>query len=149
MIDVDLSGDQQILQAMEAMIARGRSLQPAMQDIGELMIESTRQRFTSKQGPDGSPWPNKNNLPDLLVGESKTLRRDFSYRARGDSLVMGTNVRYARTHQEGAARGAFRSSSSGMPLPWGDIPARPFMGFSDDDRANIRQILEDHIRGDL
>jgi phage gpG-like protein len=33
----------------------------------------------------------------------------------------------------------------GFPMPWGDIPARPFLGFSDDDQAAILEIVRNYL----
>ncbi|WP_198321874.1 MULTISPECIES: hypothetical protein [Methylococcus] len=32
------------------------------------------------------------------------------------------------------------------PIPWGDIPARPFIGLSDDDKNYIVETIEEHIK---
>ena len=42
----------------------------------------------------------------------------------------GTNVVYATTQQFGAARGEFGATRRGRPIPFGDIRARAFVGFS-------------------
>jgi len=55
---------------------------------------------------------------------------------------------YAAVHQFGAAQGAFGNTSRGSPIPWGDIPARPYLGLSDDDRQEIETFVADRL-GDL
>ena len=40
---------------------------------------------------------------------------------------------YAAVHQYGAAKHSF----TGGKTPWGDIPARPFLGLSTDDQGFI------------
>lgn len=47
--------------------------------------------------------------------------------------------------QEGASQGEFGTSNHGGSLPWGDIPARPFIGVSADDRDVILDILRDYL----
>ena len=48
-------------------------------------------------------------------------------------------------HQFGAEKGAFGATSRGTPIPWGDIPARPFLGLSADDRDGVRDRILDFI----
>ncbi len=57
-------------------------------------------------------------------------------------MEIGSPSIYAGTHQFGAAKGAFGSTSKGAPIPWGDIPARPFLGLSDADEADIRDLID-------
>lgn len=35
--------------------------------------------------------------------------------------------------------------TKGRPIPWGDIPARPFLGFDDKDSANVLDVITDHL----
>lgn len=50
---------------------------------------------------------------------------------------------------ERAERGAFGSTSRAAPIPWGDIPARPFLGLSGSDRDELRSILIEFIEAGL
>lgn len=47
----------------------------------------------------------------------------------------------------GARKGQFGRTSRGAPIPWGNIPARDFLGVSADDRVGIVDVLRRHIRG--
>ena len=44
-----------------------------------------------------------------------------------DFAQVSTNLKKAKTLNFGAKQGAFGRSKRGGPIPWGDIPARPFM----------------------
>jgi phage gpG-like protein len=60
-------------------------------------------------------------------------------------------MEYAATQQYGARRGEFGTGSyktrkGTFPMPWGDIPARPFLGFSDDDQAIILGIVRRYLK---
>jgi phage gpG-like protein len=95
-------------------------------------------------------------------------------RADKDKVVIGTNKIYAAVHQFGAKKGSFGAVEAGikthmrkitqafgrpvkarkitvrahtrkMKLPWGDIPARPFMMAQDEDWDEIRESLNDFI----
>jgi phage gpG-like protein len=48
---------------------------------------------------------------------------------------------YAAVQQFGAAKGAFGRTSRGAPIPWGNIPARPFLGISAEDEPLMLEIV--------
>ncbi|WP_409934431.1 phage virion morphogenesis protein [Tepidimonas sp.] len=50
--------------------------------------------------------------------------------------------RRAAVRHEG---GTFGATKRGGKIPWGDVPARPFMGISDDDRSAILDIIRKHL----
>lgn len=171
------------LQAMAARIERlGGKLKPALRDIGEYLVRSTKQRFAEGKAPDGTPWaPNtettliemlrrrggdtvrrkgeKSSNPYYrqdgrvnkrganlisgkkpLVGESKRLSGEISYRVSPAGVEIGSSLEYAATQQFGAKTGSF-----GRNVPWGDIPARPFLGLSDGDKKQVMAILQEHL----
>ena len=60
-------------------------------------------------------------------------------------MVVGSPSIYAGTHQFGAEKGAFGATSRGDPIPWGNIPARPFLGLSGDDETEIGNLITDYL----
>lgn len=46
-----------VLARLAEIARRVDDLSPAMRGIGELMVESTKERFASSTGPDGQRWP--------------------------------------------------------------------------------------------
>jgi phage virion morphogenesis protein len=65
--------------------------------------------------------------------------------AGGQGVAVGTSRIYGATQQFGAERGAFGADRHARPIPWGDIPARPFLGLSAQDRADILAIWQAHL----
>jgi phage gpG-like protein len=68
-------------------------------------------------------------------------------------VVVGTNAPYAGVHQRGATirakpgkRLAFRIGRATIFARSVTIPARPFLGVSQEDREEIVEIFRDHIR---
>ena len=64
---------------------------------------------------------------------------------------MGTNLVYATTHQFGALKGqfgfaAFDTRAGAFEIPWGDIPARPFLGISADTEGQVVDAIGDLLR---
>jgi len=61
-----------------------------------------------------------------------------------NSVTVGTNKVYAPTLHYGAKQGAFGKTKRGGPIPWGDIPARPFLPIGEGGQMNTMD--EDEIR---
>ena len=134
-------------------------LTPVMNDIGEYMAEATRKRFAAGVGPDGVPWapkspatieaarrdPLRGNDPRPLHGLG-SLKGSIAHRAGPDHVEIGANRIYAGVMQFGADRGAFGATATGSAIPWGDIPARPFLGIDDTDSDVIVAAVSDWIR---
>lgn len=167
--------DEQVRAALQRLRGRAENLSPLMQRIGELLVESTQDRFSTATAPDGSAWaPNTettitrylgltrgNHKKDgslskkgaargaakkPLTGETGELRRQIHYRVIGNSLEVGSSMEYAAVQQFGRKKGESGSDRRGRPIPWGDIPARPFIGLSDDDKSGIEQSISDYLR---
>jgi phage virion morphogenesis protein len=93
------------------------------------------------------------------------LRNSISYAVDANSVTVGSNVVYARMQQFGAKMGEFgrysqlkrvrefglgtfkgsAGTQKGFPIPWGNVPPRPFLGLSADDRSDVLGILAAHL----
>jgi phage virion morphogenesis protein len=132
----------------------------AVRDIGEMLVSSTQQRFEDGKGPDGKPWkPSaraKTEKGQTLVDTGR-LRNSIGYQASEKAIVVGTNVEYGAIHQFGGKTEAHvirAKNKKALAWPGGahpvkevhhpgsDIPARPYLGFSTEDRAEAKSILE-------
>ncbi len=104
-----------------------------------------------------------------ILEEDGGLRQSITSDYDATSAIVGTNLVYATTHQFGAKKGKFGSyilqkaiggrrlsgslavlsarqgNAQRVPIPWGDIPARPFLGVSDADRDNILETINRHL----
>lgn len=133
-------------------------LTPLHQEIGEYMVEATRQRFIRGEAPDGSPWaPKKTETiaryqergdgyrPKPLIGPSGRLGREIAMFANGEMVELGSALEYSAVMQDGAAKGAFGTDRGGRPIPWGAIPSRVWLGISEADEGNILDMTDEHI----
>lgn len=147
--------------ALKRLQARAGDMGPAFRDIGEYLIASTKARFAKGVAPDGSAWAPKSQttidayrargegaLTRPLIGPASRLSSEITYRARGDGVTVGSSLIYSAVQQFGAAAGAFGKTRRGAPIPWGRIPARPFLGLSRDDERNVVDIIEEHLDPD-
>lgn len=163
-VKITSKGDEAVQAEIKRLSARIGSPRPILGAIGEILIDSTTKRFARGVGPDGKKW--KRNAPSTisrylaafgnsrrrqgtkrpLIGESLSLSTTISSSVSGRTLSVGSPMIYASTQHFGASRGAFGSNRRGSPIPWGDIPARPFLGISAEDREDIldslREILD-------
>jgi len=125
--------------------ADGERSRLMMSDIGEAMKTNTELRAATQRSPDGTPWvalsPRYAKLKAKLRPGVPMLRWDshmigdmFSWQLdqTDGAAVIGTNAQWGATHQFG---------DSGR-----NIPARPWLGLSDDDQGEIIEILLDHAR---
>jgi len=132
----------------------GWQIEDLAYNIGALLESATKERIaTEKAGPDGAPWApwsdgyagTRHGGQSLLVGAGHLLG-SIANVSRGSEAIVGSNLVYAATHQFGASRGAFGTAARGGPIPWGDIPARPYLGISDEDRSDIMELIEGDLR---
>lgn len=124
----------------------GRNLSPAFKDIGEALINSTRERFEEGKGPDGTRWADNRPVTlarkkgaKPLVGETGLLATEIHYEAGPTRVMVGSNKEYAAMQQFGGKKSEF-------PHLWGDIPARPFIGVSKANEEEILDIVLDHLK---
>lgn len=70
-------------------------------DLGRVMVADTMLNFRTQSSPDGEPWAPIQRKGQILRDTSR-LRNSITYRLGGDdTILVGTNVAYARTHQFG------------------------------------------------
>lgn len=133
-------------------------LTPLHRDVGEYMIEATKGRFRAGIAPDGTAWAAKRpstieryrrlgegNLTKPLTGPSRRLSNEIVMSADRAAVEIGSNLEYSGVMQEGAAKGQFGADRHGRPIPWGNIPARVWLGISDVDERNILDIVDEHL----
>jgi phage gpG-like protein len=80
---------------------------------------------------------------------SGTLAEQIFYAvsANGNELSVGSPMPYAAVQNFGQKKGASGTTKRGAPIPWGDIPAREFIGLSADDKAMMAREYADYIQG--
>lgn len=145
-IDFDMSQAEAVLLQVAARVT---DMRPVMDQIGEVLVETTIDRFKTDTAPDGTAWaPNteatlkRKRGTKPLIGNSRVLSQAISYEATETSVSWGSNLIYAAVHQLGAGKGVFGTMANGSPIPWGDIPARPYLGISEGDNLAIIAALE-------
>lgn len=150
MIEIKVENET-VIRAFNELAAAGDNLQPVLSYIGEQLIKSTKKRFASGVAPDGSPWAKNSPVTVKRKGKNQplidagTLKKQIFKEVSKDGLSIGSTMEYAATQQFGAKKGQFRSDN--VKTPWGDIPARPFLGISTEDEINIMDAIDEHLTG--
>lgn len=116
---------------------------PAMQEIGDFLTASTKDRFIQHVAPDGTPWAPKSQAalhvyaargepvdPRPLFGPSRQLSSQIFSTATPDSVEWGSSRIYAGTIQHGAATGAVFASRFCLTSSSGARKRRPPAGTS-------------------
>lgn len=147
-----------VTQSLRDAQARLDNMEPAFRDIGEQLVESHKRRFQEGVAPDGSAWAPKSEATieryrraghggrtRPLIGPSGRLSSEIAYYANAAGAEVGSSLIYSAVMQEGAGRGAFGADARGRPIPWGDIPARVWLGLSDQDERDILDIVDEHL----
>lgn len=161
-IEVD---DAEVNRLFAELVRRATDLRPLMQDLGEYLAESTKQRFATSTAPDGSRWAPNAQATYLaylgafkgsfgkggkitkggaarasgkkpLIGETRRLSSEIQYRADATSVEVGSSLVYSAIHQFGGQAGRGGTTR---------IPARPYLGLSAEDDEAVRGIAGKYL----
>ncbi len=146
--------------------------EPMLKRIGMDLADSTMKRFATGKGPDGAPWAanspttlsrysagfsrkkngslTKRSMAKLagkkpLIGESSDLSTSIEWQLQGRTIMVGSRLQYAAVQQFGAKAGSLWRGTGNARAPWGDIPARPYLGLSAKDERSIMEIVRDYL----
>jgi len=165
--------DSELQKKVGELAARIDNRKRAMEAIGDLAKESVRTNFAQGGRPDS--WAKLKGRDGQPLRYPGRLMNSIGRQVDGNTVHVGTNVVYAAVHHFGAKKGSFgtfavkvgahqrivkqafgkvlpapvtaavSAHSRSVKLPWGDIPARPFMLLQRDDVEDINQLLADWI----
>ena len=141
--------DPRVIAYLERLAAASFLNKAVFTAIGEELLLSTDARFDSETAPDGRPWAPLNaeyaawkrafHGTDKILKLRGYLRDTLRYQATDASVAIGSNRIYSAIHQFGGQAGRGHKAT---------IPARPYLGVSDDDVAAILALVEDAF-GDM
>ena len=115
--------------------------QALMESVGEALRSGTIERFEAEEDPQGKKWKPSARA---MAGGGKTLDKEshlkdsIDYAATSDKVMVGSNLPYARIHQLGGKTG------KGHKV---DMPARPYLGVSEEDMDEVRETMADFLAG--
>lgn len=147
--DADL---QRVAKRLQRALAKA-DFRPLLQLIAGGLRESATLRFHQGKAPDGSHWKKSHRAlvtgGQTLILEGR-LRDSLAARVNAKSLEVGTNVVYGGIHQFGGVirpkKGRALNVPGIGPRASVTMPARPYLGISADDEAEIKDITATWLR---
>ncbi|MFW2176652.1 MULTISPECIES: phage virion morphogenesis protein [unclassified Moraxella] len=132
--------------------------EPLMEDISRQLVTETNLNFdfggrpvwaglspvTLARRRGGAGW---------ILQDTGKLKKSITSSHTIDTATVGTNLKYAPTHQFGATQGQYGYTKRNSPIPWGDIPARPFIpmdkngDISYDGFLAVREVVNNYLAG--
>ncbi|WP_330925291.1 phage virion morphogenesis protein [Candidatus Sororendozoicomonas aggregata] len=136
------------LHALNDLVAAGADLSPVMRQVAGILADAAEQAFASEADPTtGQSWQPLTEAhqakreekgytgPTLqMTGQlAASIQSDYGR----DYAQVGSNLVYGAIHQHGGTADMRPANAA--------IPARPFLGASDEDRDEILDILQRHL----
>lgn len=133
--------------------ARGTNLSGLMADIGELLLESTQDRFRTGISPKGVKWAKIKHRAGSPLLDTGRMRDDIHPRSGSDFVEIRASAKQAKWHQFGTDPYIIRpKGKKALAWPGGPGPrkvvhhpgiiARPFIGLSRTDRRQIDDLAK-------
>lgn len=156
MADIDITMNDQVVQnTLNDLIRKVEDPAPAMREIAGVLEDATERAFRDQADPEtGALWDplsavtialRPQRVGGQILQDSGLLAASITTDYGKDYAAIGTNRVYAPTHFFGARQGEFGKTSRGGPIPWGDIPARPFLGIGPTDEEDILDIATQYL----
>ena len=121
-------------QELQALLNTTEGLQQQrklMERIGRGIHADTMMRFRAGKAPDGTPWLPLKTRQGQPLRDTGRLQRSITFATTETAAVIGTNVVYARAHNQG--------------IP-GKLPRRQFLGIAQPQVALINRIADQWIK---
>ncbi len=123
--------DRQVQASLAQLIRHVSDLTPIMEDIGAALGNLTEDAFQV----EGPGWPQlkpstvklRGSAHPILQRSAGGLAASITHGGDRNSAWVGASKIYAAVQQFGQKKGASGTTRRGAPIPWGDIPARPYI----------------------
>lgn len=154
-VRVELTGETEKLLERLAHL-RNMDIRGAMNGIAEGLRTSTIERFHEERTPEGQKWETsiRAQKGGKTLTETAQLKNSIRAEVSEGGLAVGTNDIRAATHQFGDTRTIRAKNGKYLTFKvngeWRrvesvtiNIPARPFLGISEEDEQEIKEALEE------
>lgn len=125
---------------------RVKDLSTPMRVISNDMLTQVNLRFRRAKDPDGDKWPSLKHRRGKPLNDRGILKTSFRRRHNKHSAIVGTKTKYAPTHQFGASQGQYGKTKRNTPIPWGDVPKRPFLGINKQERKRYKNMILKYLK---
>lgn len=142
---VEFEGLKAVQAKIEQILSQGKTLSPVLADIGEMLLISHFQRWEQQVSPDGEKWQplsptyqaRKKKLSNMILRLNDHLRDNLTYKVTDTELSFGTPSEYGAIHHFGGSPDMRPANAA--------IPARPWLGVTEDDQSEILSKLNDWL----
>lgn len=153
---VRIEGDvKKLLKQLKKLENSDETIRAATKILAQSIRSSTVMRFKKEQSPDNKTWePSSRSMRSegKTLTDKGQLKKSIRAKSTQSGFAVGTNLVYASTHQYGAERTIRAKTSKGLRFYIGGrwvnkkkvrikIPARPYLGLSEEDMKEIRDTL--------
>lgn len=131
------------------LLRRAQDPSGLMRDIGEALTETSQERFKTSTAPDGTPWlPLRDGSGRRPLLDTGRMRDDISPSSGPDWVEIRAGAKQARWHQEGTdpyvilptnGKGLAFNGIVRRKVNHPGLPARPFIGLSEEDEGRINR----------
>lgn len=136
--------------ALARLVQANADFSPFMRELSETLRDRVEENFEAQGRPTWAPLSEvtktRRGAGAKILQDSGQLAASITAGHDATNAIVGTNKVYGPTQQFGAKKGAFGTTTRGAPIPWGDIPARPFLSVTDQDKADILEMIEEYER---
>lgn len=156
-IQIEFSPEDEVDELLERLHSlSGINTRGVMNALAESLRTSTIERFEKTESPDGKRWQPSKRAEETggkTLTDTAVLKNSIRSQSSSSGLAVGTNDIRAATHQFGSSRTIRAKNGKYLTFKIGnryvsvkkadvDIPARPFLGISNDDMEEIRNMIE-------
>jgi len=145
MFEISIYGLEVVIAHLNAIQQRSDNIRPLLLEIGEDLTESTKQRFVTTTSPDGEQWAENSQV---------TLDRKSGSKPLTDGGFLAESIHYDMFGNYGVEIGSDKVQANMMQYGgtkaqfshlWGDIPARPFVGVSAEDKQKMLTSVSNYL----
>lgn len=127
MININID-DFEVQELFHHLEYQAEHLDDAMNEIGQLMVDSVRANFEAGGRPEA--WePRLVDVPWPILRKTGNLYNSIHYSVYGDNVDIDDDTEYGRYHDQGTSR----------------LPARPFLLIQDEDEQRIMDLIAQHF----
>ena len=158
-MEIKAVNENEIIARIDKRVLQARNTKQLMNNVAVDMKNKARYRFIQEKDPGGKRWARNSEVTIKRKKSAKpgsdtgTLRDSITHKSSLYSAIAGTSVDYAPTMQYGAKKGQYSQFSSLKTktgkvryIPWGNIPARRFVGFSGNQKNTYKKWIKKHLK---
>ena len=151
---LSLEQAQQEIQNMMDTVMLYQRRKPLFTRLGRALTSDAKMNFRGQHEPDGTRWAPLKTRKGQILSDTGRLKNSLTYKTSNDEVEVGTNVKYARTHQFGAIikpknkkflkfKGANGQDIFAKKV---EIPARRFLGIDNRQVQLVHMTIDQWVK---